>query len=100
MLSIVSCLSPYLGTHTLSVTYPLPCSKELFVSHLFWIVGNTKHTAQEEAILWDCGKKEIIVTESQTEESAGLTAVSILQLPETQPSIEIHHLNQQVCLFS
>lgn len=56
MLSIVSCLSPY--SYSLSVTYPLPCSKELFVSHLFWIVGNTKHTAQEEAILWDWGKKE------------------------------------------
>lgn len=36
-----------------SLDNPLPCCKELFVSHLFRIVCNGKHTTQQEAIFWN-----------------------------------------------
>lgn len=38
-------------------TYPFPCGQELLVSHLFWVVCNSKHTTQKEAISWNCKKE-------------------------------------------
>lgn len=38
---------------TEGLSHPLPCGQELFVRHLFWVVSNSKDTAQQEAILWN-----------------------------------------------
>lgn len=38
-------------TQSWSRSYPLPGAKKLFVSHLFWVISNRKHTPQQEAVL-------------------------------------------------